>query len=214
MIKSNRLDFIASLIDKNSNTLLDIGTDHGYLIKKAFDSNKIKSGIAADVNELPLKSARRNLKDYNVKYVLSNGFKEIKDKFDVVVIAGMGGNLISKILSDAPKYKNIKYILQPNNKEENLRYFLMKNNFLITNEHVLLDKTFYVILEVKKGEMVLNKEELFLGPILKNKESSNIYYKHLYNWYKEIVAKHNLKSGNLVEKLKILNKQIELKGKD
>jgi len=99
MIKNKRLNFIASLIDKNTNILLDIGTDHGYLIKKAFDNGKIRKAIATDINELPLNNAKNNLTNYNVEFILTDGFKGVKSEFDLVVIAGMGGNLNSIVAS-------------------------------------------------------------------------------------------------------------------
>ena len=42
MIRDNRLNTIASLIDKNTNTLLDIGTDHGFLILSCLKASLIK----------------------------------------------------------------------------------------------------------------------------------------------------------------------------
>src|SRR5690554_2430189 len=214
MIKNKRLDFIASLIDKNTNILLDIGTDHGYLIKKAFDNNKIKHAIATDVNELPLNNAKNNLKNYDVDYVLTDGFKGIDKTFDLVVIAGMGGNLIVSILKDAPTNSNIKYILQANNKNDKLRKFLSTNNFKIINEHIIIDKHYYVILEVVRGKMLLNNNDYYLGPILKTKKESITYYKHLYKWYNTIIQKNGLTEGEIVLKANILLNHIETnKGK-
>lgn len=211
MIKNKRLDFIASLIDKNTNTLLDIGTDHGYLIKKAFDNNLIQNAIATDINELPLNNAKSNLLNYPVKYILTDGFKGINDSYDTVVIAGMGGSLIADILKDAKDDQNIKYILQANNKLENLREWLNNNNFEILDEHVIFDKLFYVVLEVKRGSMNLTNEEILLGPILKSKENSLSYYKYLYDWYNTIIRKHKLTNVDLVDKANLIKKHIESK---
>src|SRR5690554_3511587 len=214
MIKNKRLDFIANLIDKNTNILLDIGTDHGYLIKKAFDNNKIKHAIATDINELPLNNAKNNLTNYEVDFVLTDGFKGVKQSFDLVVIAGMGGNLISNILKDAPNNKDIKYILQANNKNDKLRIFLTENNFKITNEHIIEDKHYYVIMEVVRGEMNLNTNDCYLGPILKTKKESIKYYKHLYKWYNTIIQKNGLTEGEIVLKANIFLNHIETnKGK-
>ena len=214
MIKNKRLNFIASLIDKNTNILLDIGTDHGYLIKKAFDNGKIRKAIATDINELPLNNAKNNLTNYNVEFILTDGFKGVKSEFDLVVIAGMGGNLIASILKDAPNNNDIKYILQANNKNDKLRRFLSANNFKIMNEHIINDKHYYVILEVVRGEMILNNIDYYLGPILKTKKESITYYKHLYKWYNTIIQKNGLTEGEIVLKANILLNHIETnKGK-
>lgn len=214
MIKNKRLNFIVSLFDKKYDTLLDIGTDHGYLIKKAFDNNKISKAIATDINGLPLNNAKGNLKGYNVKYILTDGFKDINDSFDLVVIAGMGGSQITNILSNAPKDNRIKYILQPNNKADNLRKYLSENDFKIIDEHIIFDKHYYVILEVVKGKMDLNDKDYYLGPILKMKKESIKYYIHLYKWYNTIIIKNGLTSGEIVNKTMILKNHIENEGKN
>lgn len=213
MIKDNRISFIASLIKGDNNILIDIGTDHGYLIKEAFSLGKIKKAIATDINKEPLLNAKRNLKDLNVTFYQTDGFKNIKENYNKVVIAGMGANLISKILNDAKTSKDITYYLQPNNKEKNLRKYLMDNNFKIVDEFVIFDKKYYVIIKAIRGSMNLSKEDLILGPILKTKKESINYYKHLIKWYNTIIKKHNLKDGSLVDEYNLLNRQIKNKGR-
>lgn len=209
MIKNKRLAFLTKLIKEDQNTLLDVGTDHGYLIKNAFLNNKIKKAIATDINIEPLNNAKKNLVGFDVDFILTDGLKNIKQDYNTVVISGMGGNLISNILENAKLDENINYILQPNNKEKNLRVFLMNNNFKIVDEHVIYDKKYYVVIEAKRGKMKLSKEDLVLGPILKNKKTSENYYKHLIKWYNYIVNKNELKKGVLIEELNILNSAIK-----
>ena len=54
-----RIDFLASLT-KGYQNVIDIGTDHGLVLKKAFEKGYIKSAIATDINPKPLNSARIN----------------------------------------------------------------------------------------------------------------------------------------------------------
>ncbi|MDV3182595.1 MAG: SAM-dependent methyltransferase, partial [Candidatus Phytoplasma australasiaticum] len=56
-----RILFIASLI-KNYNTVADIGTYHGLVLKKALDLCYICNGLAADISPTSLSSDRKNLK--------------------------------------------------------------------------------------------------------------------------------------------------------
>lgn len=209
MIKNNRLNFIVNLFDKNTNILLDIGTDHGYLIKQAFHLEKITKAIASDVNLMPLENAKSNLEGLNVKYYLTSGFKDINEDYDTVVIAGMGANLISKIMEDSPKDKDITYYLQPNNKEHILRKYLMDNNFEIVDEHVIYDKKYYVLIKAIKGEMKLTEEELFLGPILMKRSESMDYYKFLVNWYQTIINEHNLEEEYIVNYYNLIKNHID-----
>lgn len=187
MVKNKRIKKLAELT-KNYNTLLDIGSDHGYVIKEAFDKGYITKAIATDINKEPLQRAAINLKDYNIKTILSDGFLNVDEDFDVCIIAGMGSYLISDILVNAPQ-DNKHYILQTNDKEDILRKFLADNNFKIIDEHIVYDKFFYIIIEAEKGDMTLLKEDLILGPILKTKESSKIYYKHKHDLYKNLLPK-------------------------
>lgn len=206
MINNKRLSFIVSLFNESNDKLLDVGTDHGYLIKDAFLKDKIKEAIATDINIQPLENAKSNLKGFNVKYYNTDGLKNIPDNYNTVVIAGMGGNLISNILNDAKNDKNITYFLQPNNKEKNLRKHLMDSGFEIIDEHVIFDKKYYVIIVAKRGKMKLSIEDLVLGPILKRKKTSENYYTHLIKWYKYIIDKHSLKEGNLVNEYNLIKK--------
>lgn len=206
MIKNKRLNFIVSLFDKNNDKILDIGTDHGYLLKEAFSKIDVKHAIAADINKEPLNNAKNNLKGLNVTYYLTDGFKNIKEDYNTVVIAGMGGILISNIMKDSNEDKNITYYLQPNNKEKKLRIFLEENNFNIIDEHVIYDKKYYVVIVAKKGKMTLTKEEKILGPILKTKQSALKYYEYLLKWNKYIIDKHDIKHGKIVEEYEIINK--------
>lgn len=209
MIKDNRLNTIASLIDKNTNTLLDIGTDHGYLIKIAFQQNLIKKAIASDINKMPLATAQTNLKDYNVEFVISNGFENIKTKIDTVVIAGMGANLINKILDKAPEDKNITYILQANNKVEKLRQYLSDNNYLIIEEIIVKEKDYYyIVIKTIRGKNKLSFSEVYLGPIIKTKKSSLPYYENKLEHIKKLI-KFGARESAFKEEIKLLEKTIK-----
>lgn len=211
MIKNNRLD---ALVAKTNgiNTLLDIGTDHGLVIYKALKLDYIKNAIANDINVKPLNMARKTLKDYDIEYVLGNGFKNVNSKFDGVMIAGMGGNLISEILLDAPSDNNIKYILQANNKYERLRTFLVNNNYKIIDEELVYDNHYYVIMTVIRGKQVLSEEEIYLGPFLMKKKSSIEYYQHVLNHYKQLYEKHDVDNFRFDNYIKMLSDIIDKNG--
>ncbi|MDL2292671.1 class I SAM-dependent methyltransferase [Acholeplasma sp. OttesenSCG-928-E16] len=199
-----RLDFIANLLN-NSEVVLDIGCDHGLVLKKAFDKKYIKKAFATDINEGPLLNAKKNLVGYNVEYYLSNGFLDLPELvFDTVVIAGMGAHLITEILTNANK--DAKYILQANSKHEVLRSFLMNNGFIITDEHLVLDDFYYIIIEAKKGKMILSNEELYIGPVLKNKLESLEYYQHKIKQIESIYNNLDLHSKSKYQEIQMFYK--------
>lgn len=174
MARNKRFNTIISLIEP-VDTLVDIGTDHGLVIKKAFELGLIKKAIAADINPKPLSQANANLKGYPVRFIVSDGFKNIKENFDTAIIAGMGSHTIIDILKDVADFK-ATFILQPNDKIELLRAFLMHNNYKIVDEVLVHDKFYYIVLKVVRGKMNLTKQDLILGPVLINKKEAKAYY--------------------------------------
>ncbi|WP_025725209.1 tRNA (adenine(22)-N(1))-methyltransferase [Acholeplasma granularum] len=182
----NRIDFITSLL-KGYDTVLDIGADHGLVIKKAIDLGYIKNGIAADINKGPLNHAKKNLTGYPVRFYLSDGFKKIDADYDLAVITGMGSRLIIDILKHAKLDRT--YILGANEKVEILRSWLVSNNYEIIDEYIIYDGFYYVFLKVKKGQMNLSDSDLYVGPILKNKVEATQYFKHKKDHFLSLLNK-------------------------
>lgn len=116
----------------------DVGTDHGYLAAELLLSGKCSFAIAADINEKPLDSARSTLHKHGLdgrsQTVLSDGVKDVDlDGVTDIIIAGMGGELISAILSQKP-LGGINLVLQPMTKAPFLRKFLAENGFELLGE--------------------------------------------------------------------------------
>ncbi|MCU0104670.1 class I SAM-dependent methyltransferase [Acholeplasma vituli] len=171
-----------SKLTNGIDTLLDIGTDHGYVIIDALEKGYIKQAIACEVNPMPLENARQNIAasglSDRVHFVLSNGFLNVIKPFDGVLIAGMGMHLIKDILLQ-PHTKAKKYILQANNHIDQLREFITNNDFRIVDEVSIFEKFHYVILVVEPGIMKLSQKECYIGPFLKNHPESLQYYLNL-----------------------------------
>jgi tRNA (adenine22-N1)-methyltransferase len=202
MVKSKRIKALASLT-KGFDVVLDIGTDHGLVLKEAIDLKYIQKGIASDVRQLPLNKAKQNLKGYPVTFYLSDGFLSIDQSFDAVLIAGMGAYLISDILKNAPQ-GDITYILQANDKNEALRESLQQQGFKIIDEQIVYETHDYVILVVKRGNMCLSEADILLGPVLRNKKEAR---KHYDNQIKKIEKYIDQVDE---ERKKILLKHIEI----
>ena len=141
---SKRLSVIASLVPKGAR-VCDVGTDHGYLSIYLKETGIAKSVIAADINEKPLKTAKKNIERLGVGGIelrLCDGLSGVKkNEIDVAVIAGMGGEVISGIIQrgkDIPK-SGITLILQPTTSPEFLRKFLNQNGYEIVREVPVMD---------------------------------------------------------------------------
>ena len=156
---SKRLRFIAQYIDK-CESIIDVGTDHGYIPIFAVTNNVCKKAIASDINKDPLKKAEFNAKmegiSDKIEVRLGGGLATLKNgEVDGIVIAGMGGNLIRDILeADKDKLPKCKFIiLQPAQNPEVLREYLYNNNYEIIAEDLCYDEgIFYELFKVKVGE--------------------------------------------------------------
>ena len=139
---SKRLSLIAEFVNEGS-SVCDVGTDHGYLPAFLYLSGKAKNVIATDINEKPLQSARRNLEKLGadgVKLFLCDGLSGVeREDIDTVIIAGMGGEVISGIIARAAFLRDnaVTLILQPTTAAKELRMFLAKNGFIVEREQAL-----------------------------------------------------------------------------
>jgi tRNA (adenine22-N1)-methyltransferase len=151
----------------------DIGTDHGYLPIYLYKNKIVSRAIAADINPMPLESARRNINKERaaegIETVLSDGLKELLPFApDDIAIFGMGGELVCKIIAEAPwtKDPDIRLILQPMTKQEEVRSFLLENGYSIKGETLSYDdgKFYQTLCAEYSGEKEdYTKEELILG---------------------------------------------------
>ena len=127
---SNRLKCI-SKYTKGFNKVLDVGSDHGLLPIYAIENHFVKSAIASDINSKPLIKAKENFLKHNldIEVIVYDGIP--KTDSDCIVIAGMGAELIIKILektlSNAINYKRL--VLAPNTDYYLLRQYL-NNKFV------------------------------------------------------------------------------------
>lgn len=157
---SNRLLLCAAFVTPGAR-VLDVGTDHGYLPVYLLREGICPFVTAADLREQPLKKARENAARFGVsdrmRFILSDGLQSIPpDCMDTVVMAGMGGDLIVRILQDAPWLCDDRYtlILQPQSAGQALRAYLSMHGFAIEREALAQDGHFlYTVLRAKKGEM-------------------------------------------------------------
>ncbi len=205
MARNKRIKFLAELT-VGYDCVLDIGTDHGLVLLEALKKGYIKSAIASDLREEPLNQAKKNLKNYDVDFIISDGFEQINLPYDLTIIAGMGAYLITDIMAKAKQ--DCTYILQANDKHHVLREFLSKQGFIIEDEFVIHDKFYYVIMIVKKGKMILLEDDLYLGPKLKYKPEAKHYYQHKIKQYEKILSKADDKrKEELIKLIKIYKMQ-------
>lgn len=148
-----RLEAILSLIGA-CDSIVDIGSDHGYLAKMIVDNDLAKKVYVTDVALGPLNAAKKNLKGYPVSFHLMDGLKGFREPLDLAVAAGMGGELIVKIIDDSRDiFDNLNYfIVQPMQQISYLRKALFERGFYLERELLAFEDKYYEILLYKKGQ--------------------------------------------------------------
>lgn len=153
-----RLECIARYIKRGSR-LADIGCDHGRLCVAMIQRGHVKTAIATDRSKDSLNKAERLALKFGVEDRLDcrqgDGLMPIqKDEVDCVVIAGMGGNEISHILSQGiDKLSNEAIvIMQPMQQQGDLRQGLIDMGFCILDEELVFEKNrIFDVVVSKKG---------------------------------------------------------------
>ncbi|QLY78647.1 tRNA (adenine(22)-N(1))-methyltransferase [Clostridium intestinale] len=169
---SKRLMCIVNNMD-NCESMIDVGTDHGYIPIYAVKNKICTRAIASDINRGPKEKAESNVRfegiSDKIQCRLGAGLSTVKlGEVEAAIIAGMGGNLIRDIIvQDIKKVQKFEYmILQPAQNAEILREFLYKGPFDILKEDLVIDENiFYEVFKVKynknKIDEVKVKEDSF-----------------------------------------------------
>ena len=166
-------------------SLADVGCDHGYLPIWLVQNGRITSAVAMDVRPGPLERAKTHIReqglDGRIGTRLSDGLKELPPgECDTLVIAGMGGPLMERILEDGRGLLSSfrEMILQPQSDIPHFRGWLVKNGFVITDEEMIReDGKYYTVIKTRPADEAedLSEEELFFGPVLLKKKSPVLY---------------------------------------
>lgn len=165
---SQRLKTVASCVTKGYR-VADIGTDHGYIPIYLAQNGIVPSAIAMDINKGPLARAEEHIRENGledrIETRLSDGLAKLKEEeVDSIIIAGMGGTLIVKILSEGLSIiRQVKeVILSPHSDLDVVRRFLQEEGFVITYETMLVeDGKYYTVMKTTQGHMEYDKSIYF-----------------------------------------------------
>ena len=154
---SPRLAAIAEQVPQGAR-LADVGTDHAYLPAWLLLAGRISGAVATDVREGPLQRGRETARLYKVEdrmvFRCCDGLAAVEpQEADTVVIAGMGGELMARIVERAPWTRGCTLLLQPMSAQEVLRQWLVTHGYCIQRETLVREgEKFYGILTAPGGE--------------------------------------------------------------
>lgn len=160
-----RMQAILNLIPTNCN-LIDIGADHGYISINYALNNKNNCVLATDISEKSLQKAKNlssSLKLTNYYTQVADGLKGVKtEKYNAVLIAGMGGLEIINILKANLCFDF--YILSPQKNVDCVRKFLSQNKLLPKKDFkVQSGKLFYDVIFATNGDYNPSEKQLLYG---------------------------------------------------
>ncbi|CAM2755326.1 tRNA (adenine(22)-N(1))-methyltransferase [Fructilactobacillus fructivorans] len=202
---SPRLQAVSDLVP-NGSIMADIGSDHAYVPAYLLKRDLIKYAIAGEVAPGPLKNATSEMEEQHLTDKmttrLGDGLDVINpdDHVNAIVIAGMGGELITQIL-ERGKHKltdQTALILQPNVDEIRLRRWLVSNQYGIKAENIVFDAGhFYEMMLAKPvvKRVEYSKQELRFGPVLLKQKNPEFIDKWTDRIRKNKVVLNNLNNA-------------------
>lgn len=168
---SDRLAAVASFV-RPCGSVADVGTDHGYIPIYLVQAGIAERALAMDVREGPLERARAHIGSLAPEYRerigtrLSDGLSALSPgEADTVVIAGMGGELIIRILDEGRHmWDSVEsWVLSPQSELQKVRHFFSEQGFLIRAETMVKDEgKYYTVMEVGRGRMEYASEARYL----------------------------------------------------
>ena len=138
-----RIDIICSHLPE-ADVFADIGCDHGYCTQYMLKNRRCRLAYISDISAGSLQKARtllaREVEEGRCIPVVADGLDGVKE-CDLVLIAGMGGEEIVRILERG--YLPEKFVLQPMKNSEKVRRFLTGRGCSITLDYTFEDGKFY-----------------------------------------------------------------------
>lgn len=178
---SDRLKNIADMV-LPCDILYDVGCDHGFLSIYSIEKGKAGKAVAMDVVKGPLNAAAEHVKEAGFEDViecrLSDGLHNvtteeirIPDCRKALVIAGMGGPLILRILSECPDIRDgfDEIIVGPQSQIEEFRRGIREQGLTIVDEDMVLeDGKYYPIIKMEVRQDTDKTSELTVEDVMLN----------------------------------------------
>lgn len=179
----------------------DVGCDHGYCTQYMLRHDLCQTAIIADISAKSLHKAEVLLAEYitqgRVSSVCCDGLQQIPSTVQEVLIAGMGGEEIVKILTDS--FIPHAFVFQPMKNADKLRLFLMQNGCRLLKDDVFFaDGKYYFVMQGERGQPdPYTADQLLYG---KDSLQNPVFYEYI----RQELAK---KQGYLQSRLSIENRQ-------
>ncbi len=166
---SRRLQAVAHQV-REARVVADIGCDHGFTAIYLAEQGLAERVIAMDINREPLMRAASHIRQHHmeeqIETRLSDGAAGLAPgEADTLLISGMGGALICRILGDSPDVtaQAGQLVLSPQSGSALVRHFLLEHRFSIDREVMLVDRgKYYTVIHAVHGKQRFAREEEYI----------------------------------------------------
>jgi tRNA (adenine22-N1)-methyltransferase len=213
MVLSKRLQMVADYVPEGRR-LADVGCDHAHIPIYLIKHGRVPAVIAMDVRPGPLSRAEENIARYHctgrITTRLSDGLRQLKPgEADTILIAGMGGGLTVRILTEGIECVRSaeRLVLQPQSERGAVRRFLQEQGYSIEQEEMCLEdgKYYNVMLAVNYGNsqgcqkpVIYDECDYEYGKILLDGRHPVLYDYLKEEYRKALVVKANLTDHSTV----------------
>ena len=166
----NIFEILASQLPDSLDAIYEVGCDHALITKAALTKGKARKVYVSDISEECLKKARITLAGRDASYFVFDGINP-DIKADAIIICGMGGKLISKMIS---AYNgDAKLLLSPQKNPESVRLALETNGYKITKDFCFeSSRKFYDCILAERGHMKLGVMERKFGAFYRTRSEA------------------------------------------
>ena len=162
---SMRLKTVAAAVTPGGR-VADVGTDHAYVPIWLVEHDLAAEAIASDVKEGPLSRAETHIRERGlegrIRTRLGSGLEPLDpEEVDTVIIAGMGGDLICRLLEARTVFFSFgkEFVLQPQSECFKVRHLLHRYGYRIDREWMVYeDGHYYVIIRGLPGHETYDSE--------------------------------------------------------
>lgn len=185
----DRISLLCSYLDK-CKTFADVACDHGYCAEYMLKNGLCESAVISDISEKCLAKAQALLSNYikdgRCAAVCCDGLQHIAQSTQQVLIAGIGGEEIVRILKNS--FIPHSFVFQPMKNAEVLREYLLSNGCSLSVDGMFTDgRNYYFIIKGKRadGNNNYTRAQLLYGRDSLNSQTFKEYLR------KEICKKQN-----------------------
>lgn len=190
---SDRLEMLVDLCP-TCNTIADVGADHGKTALLLIKKNKCKHVIATDISPNAIFKAKSLFEkcgmENKASFIIGDGLDPLRQfkNVDAVLISGMGGETISRILKkDLSELAIPELILSPHTDVQLVQKTIKELEYRFDYECIIEDKKrFYFVLHARRITSSAEETDCIDDDALIKKCTATDVYERYCDWQNKV----------------------------